>query len=117
MTAAQTRRPTQLQQVLLNLIINALDATADKPIQERIITIRTRRSDDRAEFSTSDTGSGISGEHLQQIFEPFFSMKPAGMGMGLSIARTIVEAHGGTITAQNQSHGGAIFSVTLPLIG
>ncbi|MDH2384983.1 ATP-binding protein [Bradyrhizobium sp. CER78] len=108
---------TQLQQVLLNLIVNALDATADKPIRERIITIRTWRSDHRAAFSTSDTGPGIAAEHLQQIFEPFFSMKPAGMGMGLSIARTIVEAHGGTITAHNQSHGGAIFSVTLPLIG
>jgi signal transduction histidine kinase/ABC-type uncharacterized transport system substrate-binding protein len=108
--------PTQLQQVLLNLIVNALDATADKHVPERTITVRTERSADWAEFSTSDTGPGIPAGKLSQIFEPFFSTKSDGMGMGLSIARTIVEAHGGTITAQNQSRGGAIFSVKLPLI-
>jgi signal transduction histidine kinase len=109
--------PTQLQQVLLNLIVNALDATADKPVPERVITVRTERSEDWAEFSASDTGTGIPDEKLSQIFEPFFSTKRDGMGMGLSIARTIVEAHGGTITAQNQPRGGAIFSVKLPLVG
>jgi signal transduction histidine kinase len=108
---------TLLQQVLLNLIVNALDATADKPVSERVISVRTERSEDSAEFSTSDTGSGIPPETLTKIFEPFFSTKPAGMGMGLSIARTIVESHGGTITAQNQYRGGAVFSVKLPLAG
>jgi signal transduction histidine kinase len=108
---------TQLQQVLLNLVVNAMDATAHKPAEERIITIRTARSEDWVEFSAADSGPGISNENLSQVFEPFFSTKPDGMGMGLSIARTIVEAHGGSITAENQSRGGAIFSVKLPLSG
>jgi signal transduction histidine kinase len=108
--------PIQLQQVLLNLIVNAFDATADKPSSERVITVRTKRSDDWAELLTSDSGPGIPAEKLSQVFEPFYSTKPSGMGMGLSIARTIVQSHGGTISAQNQSHGGAIFSVRLPLL-
>ena len=106
--------PIQLQQVLLNLIVNAVDAMAHKSVPERIITVRTVRSNDWVEFSVSDTGAGIPPEKLAQIFEPFFSTKPGGMGMGLSIARTIVESHGGTVSTQNQP-GGAMFSVRLPL--
>jgi signal transduction histidine kinase len=106
---------TQLQQVLLNLIVNALDATADKPISERVIIVRTERSEGWIEFSTSDSGPGIPPDKLKEVFEPFFSTKPSGMGMGLSIARTIVESHGGTIVAQNQTRGGATISVKLPV--
>jgi signal transduction histidine kinase len=106
---------TQLQQVLLNLIVNALDATADKPISERVIIVRTERSEGWIEFSTSDSGPGIPPDKLKEVFEPFFSTKPSGMGMGLSIARTIVESHGGTIVAQNQTRGGATISIKLPV--
>jgi signal transduction histidine kinase/ABC-type uncharacterized transport system substrate-binding protein len=106
---------TQLQQVLLNLIVNALDATADKPISERVIIVRTERSEGWIEFSTSDSGTGIPPDKLKEVFEPFFSTKPSGMGMGLSIARTIVESHGGTIVAQNQTRGGATISIKLPV--
>ncbi|MFG3592339.1 ABC transporter substrate binding protein [Bradyrhizobium sp. RDI18] len=107
---------TQLQQVLLNLVVNALDATAHKAVNERVITVQTKRSDNWAEFSTADTGPGVPPEQLSRIFEPFFSTKPNGMGMGLSIARTIVEFHGGIINIQNRSSGGAIVIVRLPLI-
>jgi signal transduction histidine kinase len=107
--------PIQLQQVLLNLIVNAFDAMGDKAGSERIVTIRTGIAGGRAEFSVSDSGSGIPAEKLPEIFEPFYSTKPSGMGMGLSIARTIVESHGGTISAENQPHGGAVLTVRLPL--
>jgi signal transduction histidine kinase len=106
---------TQLQQVLLNLIVNALDATADKPTSERVITVRTERSEGWIEFSTSDSGPGIPPDKLKEVFEPFFSTKPSGMGMGLSIAKTIVQSHGGTIVAQNQTRGGATISIRLPV--
>jgi signal transduction histidine kinase len=108
--------PIQLQQVLLNLIVNALDATADKSNPEKTVTVRTTSSNDWAHFSVSDTGTGIPAAMLLQIFEPFFSTKRSGMGMGLSISRTIVKNHGGTIWAQNELEG-ATFSVKLPLIG
>ena len=93
--------PIQLQQVVLNLVINAFDAVSEKPESERIVTVRTAHSEEWAELSVSDTGPGISADRLPRIFEPFYSTKPSGMGMGLSIARTIVESHGGTITARN----------------
>ncbi|MFG3590951.1 sensor histidine kinase [Bradyrhizobium sp. RDI18] len=96
--------------------MNALDATAHKAVNERVITVQTKRSDNWAEFSTADTGPGVPPEQLSRIFEPFFSTKPNGMGMGLSIARTIVEFHGGIINIQNRSSGGAIVIVRLPLI-
>jgi signal transduction histidine kinase len=107
--------PIQLQQVLLNLIINAFDAMGATPGSERIVAVRTGGSEDWAEFSVSDSGAGIPADRLQEVFEPFYSTKPAGMGMGLSIARTIVESHGGTISAQNRLRGGAEFIVRLPL--
>ena len=69
-----------------------------------------------AELTVSDSGPGIQSESLNQIFEPFFTTKNRGMGMGLAIVRTIIEAHGGQIRAENQAGGGAIFSVTLPVI-
>jgi signal transduction histidine kinase len=63
----------------------------------------------------SDTGPGIAAEELENVFKPFFSTKPQGMGMGLAIARTIIEAHRGTISAENQVAGGALFTIKLPI--
>jgi signal transduction histidine kinase len=105
----------QLQQVILNLIMNAIDAMSDIPSGRRKITVQTRRIGDFAEVSISDAGPGIPTDKLKAVFEPFFTTKAQGMGIGLSIARTIVEAHNGQIFAENQTGGGAIFRIQLPL--
>jgi signal transduction histidine kinase len=105
----------QLQQVILNLVVNAIDAMKDTPSENRIISIRTSRVDNSAELSVLDRGAGIPDDKLKEVFEPFFTSKAEGMGMGLSIARTIVEAHHGLISAKNRDHGGATFRMRLPL--
>jgi C4-dicarboxylate-specific signal transduction histidine kinase len=105
----------QLQQVILNLVVNGIDAMKDTPAENRIISIRTLRAGKFAELSVSDRGPGIPEDKLKEIFEPFFTSKAEGMGMGLSIARTIIEAHQGLISARNRDHGGASFRIKLPL--
>jgi len=105
----------QLQQVILNLIVNAMDAMSGMRPAERMITASTACDGNFADLSVSDVGPGIPPQNLKKVFEPFFSTKPKGMGMGLSIARTIVEAHGGQLSAQNQAGGGAVFHIRLPL--
>lgn len=105
----------QLQQVILNLIVNAMDATSHLPSAERRIKVSTARDGNSACLSVSDVGPGIPAEELKRVFEPFFTTKPQGMGMGLSIARTIVEAHGGELLAENLAGRGAVFRISLPL--
>ena len=105
----------QLQQVVLNLIVNAMDAMSDMPTAERRIVVSTARDGNFADLSVSDVGPGIPSKDLKKVFEPFFSTKPKGMGVGLSIAQTIVEAHGGQLSAQNQAGRGAAFHIRLPL--
>jgi signal transduction histidine kinase len=105
----------QLQQVLLNLIVNAMDAMSGMPSAERKIAVSTARDGNFAELSVSDAGPGIPVEKLKKVFEPFFTTKPQGMGMGLSIARTIIEAHGGELSAENRAGRGATFRIRLPL--
>ena len=105
----------QLQQVILNLVVNGIDAMKDTPSENRIISIRTSRVENFAQLSVSDRGSGIPEDKLKEVFEPFFTSKAEGMGMGLSIARTIIEAHNGLISAKNRDHGGASFRIRLPL--
>ncbi len=105
----------QLQQVIVNLIVNAMDAMSKMPSAERRVTVHTARVDKFAEVSVSDTGPGIPSEKIKEVFEPFFTTKAQGMGIGLSIARTIVEAHRGRIWAENQAGGGAVFHISLPL--
>jgi len=106
----------QIQQVILNLIVNGMEAMADAPGRQRKIIARTVQLDDTfAEISIYDFGPGISSADLEKVFDPFFTTKTEGMGMGLSIARTIVEAHGGRIWAENHPAGGAVFRLTLPL--
>lgn len=108
----------QLQQVVLNLMINAIEAVREAPAGQRTVIGQTRRIDtSTAEISIADTGPGIAEENIKRIFEPFYSTKQHGMGMGLSIARTIVERHGGWIRAENREGGGSLFCVGLPLLG
>ena len=107
----------QLQQVILNLVMNGIEAMKDAPNEKRIVSIRTSRIDKFAELSVSDRGPGIPEDKLKEVFEPFYTSKAEGMGMGLSIARTIVEAHNGLISARNRDHGGASFRIRLPLLG
>ena len=105
----------QLQQVILNLVANGIDAMKDTPTENRIISIRTSRVEKFAELSVSDRGPGIPEDKLKEVFDPFYSSKAEGMGMGLAIARTIIEAHNGVISAKNRDHGGATFRIRLPL--
>jgi len=104
----------QIQQVLVNLLRNGLDAMVDAPRRE--LGILTRRVGDRkVEISVSDTGHGVGPQAIERLFEPFFTTKKAGLGVGLSISRGIVEAHGGQMRVENNSLGGATFRFTLPL--
>jgi signal transduction histidine kinase len=105
----------QLQQVLLNLIANATDAMASIEQRARVLTVRSQKTGDcDIVLTVEDTGSGIDPAGLARVFEPFFSTKPEGMGMGLSICRSIIEAHGGRITASPAREGGSVFQVSLP---
>jgi two-component system, LuxR family, sensor kinase FixL len=105
-----------LQQVLLNLVLNAMDAIDGASGNSRRIAVRARYPGARAvEVAVSDSGQGIAPERLGLIFEPFFTTKTNGMGIGLSISRTIIEAHGGRIWAENCAPEGAMFRFTLPV--
>ena len=103
----------QIQQVALNLIRNAIEAM--ETVSRRELTIAVKRQKEAALFSVTDTGSGIAPEIAQHLFEPFVTSKPNGMGVGLSICRTIIEAHGGRIVADSNKGGGTIFEFTIPL--
>jgi signal transduction histidine kinase len=107
--------PIQLQQVILNLIVNSMEAMSGMPYGRTIIGQTQTDGGSLALISISDSGPGISEEKLNEIFDPFFTTKKQGMGVGLSIARTIVQAHGGRIWAENQIGGGAVFCLRLPL--
>jgi signal transduction histidine kinase len=108
----------QLQQVLLNLILNGMDAMADTPAAARRITVRTATNGNGgAAVAVSDAGHGIAAERLPTLFDSFTTSKQDGMGLGLSIARSIVEAHGGKIRAENNPDQGATFRFTLPANG
>ncbi|MBA3049902.1 ATP-binding protein, partial [Brevundimonas sp.] len=103
----------QIQQVALNLIRNAIEAMTGAPRRE--LEIRVQAEDlDTVRIGVSDTGPGLHPEARARLFQPFFTTKAAGMGIGLSICRTIVEAHGGRIWADDRPGGGTVFSFTLP---
>jgi C4-dicarboxylate-specific signal transduction histidine kinase len=104
----------QLQQVLLNLIINAIEAMRDVGEEERELLICTGNEPDGVLVEVRDTGPGLSPESLSRLFEPFYTTKPEGMGMGLSICRSIIEAHGGRLWAIPCEPHGALFQVTIP---
>ncbi|WP_249144041.1 ABC transporter substrate binding protein [Bradyrhizobium lablabi] len=107
--------PVQLQQVILNLVVNSMDAMAKMPYGRTIIGRTEVNGGASAVVSISDSGPGIPPDRLIDVFDPFFTTKEQGMGIGLSIARTIVLAHNGQIWAENQSGGGAVFHLSLPL--
>lgn len=106
----------QLQQILINLLLNAFDALNGNPVPERLVSVATAlESPKRIRVTVRDCGAGIPTDKLDSIFEPFFTTKPEGMGMGLSVTRSIVEAHGGRIWAENNEQRGAAFHFTLPV--
>ena len=105
-----------LQQVLLNLIINAMDAMADTPVPLRCVVVRTvAQPDGSVEVAVVDRGQGVAPERLPRLFDSFYTTKERGMGLGLSISKSIVEAHGGRIWAEGNAGGGATFRFTLPV--
>jgi C4-dicarboxylate-specific signal transduction histidine kinase len=104
----------QLQQVLINLVINGIEAMAETSGWQVSLAICTQRHrDDGVIVSVIDTGTGIDPKHIDTLFNPFFTTKPNGMGMGLSICRSIIEAHGGEIWASNNGRLGATFNFSL----
>jgi two-component system sensor kinase FixL len=108
--------PVQLQQVLVNLVVNACDAMADCDTPERQLRIRTgiENGDGAVIVSVTDHGGGIQVKEVEQVFEPFFTTKAKGMGLGLSVCRTIIAAHRGKLWATNNPDRGATFHFTLP---
>jgi C4-dicarboxylate-specific signal transduction histidine kinase len=112
---AVTGDNVQLQQVMLNLMLNAFSAMRERERDARRLVVRMRSTADGTILvDVQDNGSGIPPDKLESIFEPFVTSKPDGLGMGLSICRSIIERHGGTLRAANNPDGGATFSITLP---
>ncbi|HEU4936374.1 MAG TPA: ATP-binding protein [Vicinamibacterales bacterium] len=105
----------QLQQVLLNLVINATDAMKSVEDRPRVLEIRTGQRNSYVSVRIQDSGPGLAESAVRRIFTPFFSTKPEGMGVGLSISRSIVEAHGGRLDLASNSSDGATFELELPM--
>jgi two-component system sensor kinase FixL len=105
----------QIQQVLLNLIRNAIEAMEESDRRELVVSTAPAQGN-LVEISVADTGAGIASEIYAQLFQPFVTTKPRGMGVGLSISRTIVEAHGGTIAPRPNPGGGTVFCFTLTAV-
>ena len=105
-----------LQQVMLNLMMNAMDAMDQLEASGRLVTVQTRRLNHAVEIAVSDLGHGIPPDRLPKLFDAFFTTKNDGLGLGLAIARSIVEAHGGRIWAEDQGGRGATFRLSLPAL-
>ena len=105
----------QIQQVILNLFRNGVEAMENGDPQRRVLTVETSAADGNAvKVTIRDTGCGLTDEVLDKLFDPFFTTKPHGMGVGLSISRTIIDAHGGRLWATRNADRGATFTFTLP---
>jgi signal transduction histidine kinase len=105
----------QLCQVVLNLLVNGLQAAAEQPPAERWVLVRTTEADGGVELTVEDSGKGIAEGDLARVFEPFFTTKREGLGMGLSISQSIVQANGGRVWVENSARHGAIFHCMLPV--
>jgi two-component system sensor kinase FixL len=106
----------QLQQVVLNMVLNGLEAMAEPNGRDHALVIRTSWAGEAAvRIAVEDSGDGIDTEDVERLFQPLYTTKPEGLGMGLAIARTIVDAHGGQLRASNNAGGGATFQFTLPV--
>lgn len=114
---AVTGDRVQLQQVLLNLILNGCEAMADYNSSERRLLIASQWENGAVRVSVADRGSGIPEKNMEQVFERFFTTKKEGMGLGLSVCRTIIDAHRGKIWATNNAGCGATFHLSLPIVG
>ena len=109
--------PVHLQQVIVILVTNGMDAMTDTTPGARKISIQTALAgESTVEVSVSDSGTGIPEDKLNEIFDTFYTTKEHGTGLGLTVARTIIETYDGKIWAENQAGGGAVFRFTLPLI-
>lgn len=107
----------QLQQVLLNLVVNALDAMSSLPGPHRSVIVRAWRDEAGVHVSVRDSGHGFDAKDVGRIFQPFYTTKPEGLGIGLAISRSIIDAHGGKLSATLNPTGGATFQFTLPDVG
>ena len=105
---------TQIQQVALNLMINALEAMAEKPAGERTLRVRVTRADGKARVSIRDSGIGIPEDKLDRVFDGFYTTKPQGLGVGLEVCRSIMESHRGAIWAEANPDRGVTFHFALP---
>jgi PAS domain S-box-containing protein len=106
---------TQLQQVLLNLVMNGIDAMSSVINRERVLIVKSEIGESGGvKITVEDSGTGIDPSHVDRVFEAFFTTKAQGMGMGLSICRSIVESHGGTLSVSPRSPNGSVFCVMLP---
>jgi two-component system sensor kinase FixL len=106
----------QLQQVLLTLVVNAMEAVTERPREERVVVVETAKAENGAfRVAVRDSGPGLDPSQYEKVFEPFYTTKSTGMGMGLSISRSIVEAHGGRIWAMNNRTRGFTVSFTVPV--
>jgi C4-dicarboxylate-specific signal transduction histidine kinase len=106
----------QLQQVVLNFLLNAVDSVSQSQSPQRRVKVKTARdAHRRVSLCVSDTGPGISAEVVKKLFEPFFTTKPQGLGLGLSICRSIAEAHGGSLSFGSNLEKGAVFCLHLPV--
>jgi signal transduction histidine kinase len=105
----------QLQQVILNLVLNAVEAMSAVEAGPRELLISTERTEANGVLvAVRDSGPGIDPEHVERVFEAFYTTKTSGVGMGLSICRSIIDAHGGRLWADSNEPRGAVFQFTLP---
>lgn len=107
----------QIQQMLINLVLNALEASENLPGSRRSVTVSVENTAGRVRMVVRDRGTGVAPEHLPRLFESFFTTKSSGMGLGLPIVRTLVDAHGGSVTADGDAVEGAVFRVEFPAAG
>jgi signal transduction histidine kinase len=106
----------EIQQVVINLIVNAMDAMDEMPDGRRSVSVTMQAVGRNAVIRVRDRGHGIAPEHMPRLFQSFFTTKGNGMGLGLSISRSLIEAHDGKLTAENAPEGGAVFRIELPLM-